>query len=138
LSEPKVELIACETCGGSAEREAHGTTRGERLIAELTRVHEEAPSAVTLTRVRCLWACSRSCAVHVRAPGRPGYVLCGFEPTEESARGLLAWAAQYAASSDGAVPFKQWPAAVRGHFLCRIPATPIAEGDSDLPPDASC
>ena len=136
MSDVKVELIACETCG-SAERETHGTTRGERLIAELARAHDAATSAIALSSVRCLWACTRSCAVHVRAPGRPSYVLCGFEPNEASAKGLLEWAALYAASSDGAVPFKHWPAAVKGHFLCRVPAAAVVGDDSDVPPDGS-
>jgi predicted metal-binding protein len=134
LSEVKVELIACATCG-SADRETHGSSRGERLFAELTRAQAAANSGVALSSVRCLWACTRSCAVHVRAPGRPSYVLCGFEPNEESARGLLDWAKLYAASPDGAVPFKQWPPAVKGHFLCRIPAPAVVGDDSDLPPD---
>jgi predicted metal-binding protein len=131
-----VELIACVTCG-SAERETHGSTRGERLIAELTRARDTMNSSIELSTVRCLWACSRSCAVHVRAPGWPSYVMCGFEPNEASARGLLEWAESYAASSDGAVPFKQWPAAVRGHFLCRVPAAAVLDDDAELPPEGS-
>lgn len=136
MSAVKVELIACATCG-SAERETHGSTRGERLLAELTRAHDPGASPIALSSVRCLWACTRSCAVHVRAPGRPSYVLCGFEPDEASAKGLLEWAALYAASRDGAVPFKQWPAAVKGHFLCRVPAAAVVGDDSDLPPEGS-
>ncbi len=131
-----MELVACVTCG-SAERETHGSTRGERLLGELTRAHDTANSAVALSSVRCLWACSRSCAVHVRAPGRPSYVMCGFEPNQASAQGLLDWAEMYAASSDGAVPFKQWPAAVRGHFLCRVPAAAVFDDDAELPPEGS-
>jgi predicted metal-binding protein len=119
-----VELIACVTCG-SAERETHGSTRGERFFAELQAAREslgESPIAVSSTR--CLWACTRPCAVHARAPGRAGYMLCDFEPTPDAARGVLEWAEMYAASSDGAVPFKERPQAVRGHFLCRVPPVP--------------
>jgi len=123
-----VELIACVTCG-SAERETHGTTAGERLFAELLARAE--PGPVRVTSVRCLWACSRSCAVHLRAEGRPGYVLCELSPTGESAEALLDYAALYARSSDGAVPYKQWPAALRGHFLCRLPATSSGEREPE-------
>jgi predicted metal-binding protein len=121
------ELIACETCG-SAERELHGRTGGERLLSELRAAREAGVGPVDpelkLSSVRCLWACSRSCAVHLRAAGRPGYVLVGFEAGPEAARAILEWAALYAQSSDGAVPYKQWPAGVKGHFLCRVPAGP--------------
>jgi predicted metal-binding protein len=123
----RVELIVCETCG-SAERETHGSTRGERLLAQLTAAQASAPAAdIELSSVRCLWACSRSCAVHLRSPGRVGYVLCELEPSALTAQALLEYAAMYGASPDGAVPFKTWPQPLRGHFMCRIPATPIPE-----------
>lgn len=124
----KVELLACITCG-SAERETHGTTRGERLLAALQAAAGPAPE-IAVTSVRCLWACSRSCAVHLRSAGRPGYVLCELAPTAESARALLDYAELYAASPDGAVPYRAWPLPLRGHFLCRVPASPHGQ-----PPD---
>ncbi len=117
-----IELIACETCG-SAERESHGSTRGERLLGALRAALGARPERtdVTLSATRCLWACQRSCAVHLRGPGRAGYVLCELEPSAASAEALLEYAALYARSADGAVPYRQWPAALRGHFLCRTP-----------------
>jgi predicted metal-binding protein len=133
--EETVELLACVTCG-SAERETHGSTRGERMLAELQAAPQ--PAQVLLSSVRCLWACKRSCAVHLRAAGRPGYVLCDFEPTAEVARALLEYAAKYAASSDGSVPYREWPQAVRGHFLCRVPASAAGQASDEtlrLPPD---
>jgi predicted metal-binding protein len=116
-----VELLACETCG-SADRAVHGNTGGERLIAALrSALAERRDSPVTLASVRCLWACKRSCAVHLRSAGRAGYVLCDLAPSESSAHALLDYAAMYGESSDGAVPFRRWPDALRGHFLCRTP-----------------
>ena len=123
-----VELIACVTCG-SADRETHGSTRGERFYAQLQAARDELGAAsIAVSSTRCLWACTRPCSVHARAPGRAGYVLCDFEPTPEAARGVLAWAKMYAATSDGAVPFKERPEAVRGHFLCRVPPVPWSGG----------
>jgi hypothetical protein len=43
-----------------------------------------------------------------------------------SAHALLEFAALYAGSESGAVPYKQWPPALKGHFLCRFPATPLS------------
>jgi predicted metal-binding protein len=128
-----VELIACETCGAK-QRNAAGQSRGEQLFAELqkqqaerqaelgSRADPQPSPPITLSQVRCLWVCKEKCAVHLRSPGRVGYVLA-VEPDEVSARALLDYAKLYAESADGAVPFKQWPAALRGHFLCRIPKT---------------
>jgi predicted metal-binding protein len=123
-----VELIACATCGG-AERDEHGTTRGEQLLRQLEQSATASDGAVTLSSVRCLWACKRSCAVHLRSPGRAGYVLVELTPTAETARALLDYAAMYGDSVDGAVPFKQWPQPLRGHFMCRIPPSLGASGE---------
>jgi predicted metal-binding protein len=117
-----VEIVACETCGGN-QRDAHGRTRGEGLIAELHSEREKSAAQVTISTSRCLWACQRSCAVHLRSPSRVGYVLVELAPDQASAEAVLAYAALYAQSEDGAVPYKQWPPLLRGHFLCRIPKT---------------
>jgi predicted metal-binding protein len=131
----RAELVACETCGGKAQLDAAGRTRGEQLIAQL-RAELRAAQArgaelpVDVSSVRCLWACTRSCAVAVRSPTRVGYVIASLEPTEVSAAALLDYAALYAASEDGAVPYKQWPPALKGHFLCRFPkAADFVAGD---------
>jgi predicted metal-binding protein len=114
-----VELLACESCG-SADRDERGLTRGQRLIDQLRVL----PSEIKVTRTRCLWNCQRSCSVHVRGTGRSSYVIGDLDPSPEMAQALLEWTALYAASADGAVPFKTWPPRMRGHFVCRIPAPP--------------
>jgi predicted metal-binding protein len=117
-------LIACETCR-PADRDEQGRAAGERFIEQLRAAHTSGVgSEITLSTVRCLWACQRSCAVHLRAPGRPGYVLVGFEPTPDAAQALLEYASLYAQSEAGAVPYKSWPVGVKGHFLCRLPPFP--------------
>ncbi len=112
------ELIVCETCGG-AEREGDGRRQGANL---LDRVREAASGApLDVRAVRCLWTCTRSCAVMLRSPGRIGYVVAALEANDISARALIDYAALYVASEDGRVPYKRWPAALKGHFHCRIP-----------------
>ncbi|HEY6876684.1 MAG TPA: DUF1636 domain-containing protein [Polyangiales bacterium] len=118
-----VELLACESCGG-ADRDAHGLTRGQRLLAQL---REQASDSLHVAPTRCLWNCQRSCSLHIRSEGRSGYVLGDFDPSPETARAILEWTALYMASADGAVPFKTWPQAMRGHFVCRIPPPPTRE-----------
>jgi predicted metal-binding protein len=125
LSE-RAEIVACFTCG-SSDRDSEGRTRGERLIAALAA--QVARPEVAVSSVRCLWSCSQSCAVHVRAAGKVSYVLARLEPNDETAGALLDWSALYARSTDGAVPFKTWPQALRGHFVCRIPAAPPTSED---------
>jgi predicted metal-binding protein len=117
-----VELVACFTCGGNA-RDESGRTQGEQLLAQLHAANQaRAESPVSVTSVRCLWLCKRSCSVHLRAQGRVSYLLAELEASETTANALLDYASMYAASVDGAVPFKQWPQPLRGHFVARLPA----------------
>lgn len=125
------EIVACETCGGVAQRDAAGRTRGENLLLQLrAALADAAELPVSVSSVRCLWACKRSCAVVVRSPSRVGYVIADLEPSELTAQALLDYAARYARSEDGAVPFREWPALLKGHFLCRFPrAAELPAGD---------
>ena len=130
-----VEVIACSTCG-SNERDAEGRTKGERLVSLLDQVRrraapDSAAASIRVESVRCLWACANRCAVHLRSPGRVGYVIGKLEPTPEVAEALVEYAERYGESDEGAVPFKQWPAALKGHFLARIPKTSDATSPND-------
>jgi predicted metal-binding protein len=129
----QLEAVHAADLAGSTVGSARSPNEAERAAAP--RVHDEAlrpgdpvrgSAGVTLSlsSVRCLWACKRSCAVHLRAAERAGYVLVELEPTEQTARALLDYAKLVGQSSDGSVPFKQWPDPLRGHFLCRLPAMP--------------
>jgi len=124
-----VEVIACATCG-SSERDTEGRTQGERLVSLLSLARGD-DRRITVESVRCLWACANRCAVHLRSSGRVGYVLGRLEPTAEVAQAVIDYARRYGESDDGAVPFKQWPLPIKGHFLCRLPKT----SDSTPPND---
>jgi len=69
----------------------------------------------------CLFACKRHCTVHIRGPGRIGYVLGDFTADAAAARAILQYAALHADSSEGVVPYAQWPKGVKGHFIVRTP-----------------
>jgi predicted metal-binding protein len=129
----RAQIVACETCGHARLDDA-GRVPGQVLIEALKSEHAaRAGGPVDLAIVRCLWACTQSCAVHLRAPGKLGYVIARLEPTDVTARALLDYAALYAASDEGRVPFKQCPEPLKGHFLCRIPPQP-APAAPDIDP----
>jgi predicted metal-binding protein len=120
----RAEIVACETCGHARPDEA-GRVPGQLLIAALRAAHAaRGDGVVDVSSVRCLWSCTRSCAVHLRAPGKLGYVIADLSPSEVTARALLDYASLYAASDEGRVPFKQCPEPLKGHFVCRIPPAP--------------
>ena len=118
-------IVACNTCRLSAEArdDAEGVRGGARLVEALRAVQASDPAYadVAVQEMPCLFACQDFCTVHLRGSGKVGYVLGRFEPGEEAARAILDYARLYAESEVGQVPFKQWPAGVKGHFITRMP-----------------
>lgn len=118
-------VIACSTCRHSrdAREDAEGIRGGARLSALLHTLaaREPAYSAIAVEEMPCLFACGDFCTVHIRAPGKVGYVLGRFAPDEATARAILDYAVHHAASAEGRVPYADWPEGVKGHFLVRVP-----------------
>lgn len=117
-------VVVCSTCRLSAEqREDEDGQRGGARLASALRAIQEGDGAyagVAVQEMPCLFACQRHCAVHVRAPGKIGYVLGGFTPNEEAARAILDYAVRHAASEEGVVRYADWPQGVKGHFIVRV------------------
>lgn len=122
---PGPSVVVCNTCKLSADtREDNQGRRGGALLeAAMREVQAADPKlqGVAVQAMPCLFACTRSCTVHIRAPGKVGYVLGDFVPGEEAARAILEYAAAHAASEEGRVPFREWPQGVKGHFITRTP-----------------
>lgn len=118
-------VVACSTCRFAADEraDAEGRRGGALLAAALreARAADPAYAGVDVQEMPCLFACGDFCTVHLRAPGKVGYVLGRFAPDADAARAILDYAALYAASETGQVPFGQWPAGVKGHFITRTP-----------------
>jgi predicted metal-binding protein len=118
-------IVACNTCrhAEDAREDGDGQRGGAQLVAALRAIKASDPAfaGVAVQEMPCLFACKDFCTVHLRAPGKVGYVLGRFEPTEDAARAILEYAAAYAQSAFGQVPFRQWPQGVKGHFITRTP-----------------
>jgi len=118
-------VVVCSTCRVSADvREDEQRRRGGALLADALRAAQEddpALAGVGVEEMPCLFACQRHCVVQIRAPGRIGYVLGDFAADGEAARAILDYAALHAASEHGQVPYRQWPAGVKGHFITSTP-----------------
>ena len=126
-------LIVCNTCRFSAEEreDADGVRGGARLVAALRaeQAGDERLDGLAIEEMPCLFNCTQHCSIHVRAPGKIGYVLGRFEPTDEAARAILDYAIAYMASDEGVVPYRQWPEGVKGHFIVRVPPAGKVVGD---------
>lgn len=120
-------VVVCNTCRVSAEaRETPDGVRGGALLAAALReAAAQIPggTGVAIQEMPCLFNCTQHCSIHLRAPGKIGYVLGRFEPTAEAARAIVEYAVAYAASDEGVAPYRQWPEGVKGHFIVRVPPT---------------
>lgn len=118
-------LVVCSTCrfGPDAYEDAEGVRGGARLFEALRAAQAADPALARLAiePMPCLFACSSYCTIHLRAPGKIGYVLGKFEPTPEAAAAILDYARHYMASAEGVVPYRDWPEGVKGHFIVRTP-----------------
>lgn len=118
-------VVVCNTCRLSPDRreDEHGQRGGALLVQALRRAQAGDPAfaGIAVQEMPCLFACQRHCTVHIRAPGKMGYVLGDFAPDEETARAILTYAALHAESAEGVVRYAQWPEGVKGHFITRTP-----------------
>ena len=118
-------VVACNTCRLSADarEDEQGQRGGARLVEALrqAKAGDDRYAAIAVQEMPCLFACTEHCTIHLRAPGKVGYVLGRFTPNGEAARAILDYAVHYADSEHGRVPFKQWPQGVKGHFITRTP-----------------
>jgi predicted metal-binding protein len=117
-------LVLCTTCRYSREAQTgpEGRTGGEMLIAHVEEaLRLRGRDDVHIERQACLWSCSRHCNVLFRDDQRFSYLAGDFRPVREAAEAILDWFDLHGRSSLGAVPFREWPAAMRGHFIARFP-----------------
>ena len=120
-------ITICDTCKREGwDAGDMSATDGERLAALVEAAAEGVPGLRT-RRVSCLMGCTHGCNVAVQGAGKLNYTLGRFEAVPEAAEGIVAWAALHAQSETGQVPYREWPQAVKGHFVTRHPPLPDAE-----------
>ena len=120
-------ITICDTC---KREDWPGPAEGaEPPGASLAALVEAAAggTAVRTRRTTCLMGCDHGCNVAVQARGKLCYTLGRFEPTEEAAEAIVAWAALHDRSATGQVPYRLWPQPVKGHFVTRHPPLPEEE-----------
>ncbi|MFT6224227.1 MAG: putative metal-binding protein [Paracoccaceae bacterium] len=123
-------ITICDTCKREGwEAATSGRTDGEAL-AELVEAALGAQPGATDVRVRrhsCLMGCNQACNVTLQSVGKLSYTLGRFDPEPDAATGIVTYAVLHAASEKGQVPYREWPQAIKGHFVSRHPPLPAAE-----------
>ncbi|MCK0169212.1 DUF1636 domain-containing protein [Jannaschia sp. S6380] len=117
-------ITICDTCKRDDWDADSGRTDGEALAA-LVEAAAAGVEGVRTRRHSCLMGCSGACNVALQGPGKMAYTLGRFDPTPDAAAGLVEYAAKHAAVETGVVPFREWPVAIKGHFVTRHP--PVTE-----------
>ena len=124
-AEKRLAIGACTTCRVSAtdREDADGVRGGALLVAALEAAKAADPryAEVAIQQMPCLFSCGEHCSIHLRAPGKVGYLLGRFAPDADAAQAILEYAVHYGASAEGRVPFKDWPQGIKGHFIARTP-----------------
>ena len=112
-------ITICDTCKRPGwEETGSQVTDGETLAALVEAAAADVPDVRT-RRVSCLMGCKSGCNVTIQATDKLAYTLGDFEPLQDAAEGIAAYAGLHAASDTGQVPFRTWPVAIKGHFVTR-------------------
>lgn len=117
-------ITICDTCKRDDwDARAPEQTDGE-VFADLIEAAAAGAEGVKTRRHSCLMGCARGCNVAIQAPKKLTYTVGEFEPTAEAAEAVVGYAALHAQSESGQVPYRQWPQAIKGHFVTRHPPLP--------------
>lgn len=114
-------ITVCDTCKSETTDAPDAPEKDGAKLAALVESAGAGNSHITVRRHSCLMGCNHGCNVALQSKGKLTYVLGRFEPSAEAANGIVEYATLHAQSTSGQVPFKQWPVAVKGHFVSRIP-----------------
>lgn len=115
-------ITICDTCKRDGwDQGDMSATDGERLAALVEATSDD---DIRTRRVSCLMGCAHGCNIAIQADGKLAYTLGNFTPDQDAADGIVAYAKLHAASATGQVPYREWPQAIKGHFVTRHPPLP--------------
>ena len=117
-------ITICDTCKHEdwAERGVEFTD-GDRFAA-MIEAAADGREGVQTRRHSCLMGCTRACNVAVQAAGKLNYTIGEFDVSDEAAQAVVDYAVLHSESETGAVPYRQWPIPIKGHFVTRHPPLP--------------
>jgi predicted metal-binding protein len=113
-------ITVCTTCRVPETREDKTRTPdGEGFLPRVAEAGQKA--GVTVRGTACLMGCEHGCNLAISGNGKLTYVLGRFDGTTEDAQAVAEYAAKHQQSESGAVPYREWPQGVKGHFIARVP-----------------
>jgi predicted metal-binding protein len=119
-------ITICDTCKRDDWDQRETTVTDGEKLAGLIENTDLGPDVKT-RRVSCLMGCTHGCNIAVQAHNKLTYTIGRFEPIAEAAEGIIAYAQLHADSETGQVPYREWPQAIKGHFITRHQPLPDDE-----------
>lgn len=120
-------ITICDTCKQEGWEDGDMSQTDGEALASLVEAAATGLSGVKTRRVSCLMGCKKACNVAIQGKDKLNYTLGEFEPSTDSASGIVAYAIAHADSDTGRVPYRDWPQAIKGHFVTRHPPLPQDE-----------
>ena len=114
-------ITICETCKREDWKEKGLKESDGFELAQLIEKSSVTEEKVITRRHSCLMGCDNGCNVTIQDNKKLSYVLGNFKPTSEDAEAIILYANLHANSTNGQVPYREWPQAIKGHFVARIP-----------------
>ncbi|MAB01870.1 MAG: hypothetical protein CML34_03620 [Rhodobacteraceae bacterium] len=114
-------ITICETCKREDWKEKGLKESDGFELAQLIEKSSVTEEKVITRRHSCLMGCDHGCNVTIQDNKKLSYVLGNFKPTSEDAEAIILYANLHANSTNGQVPYREWPQAIKGHFVARIP-----------------
>ena len=114
-------ITICETCKREDWKEKGLKESDGFELAQLIEKSSVTEEKVITRRHSCLMGCDHGCNVTIQDNKKLSYVLGNFKPTSEDAEAIILYANLHANSTNGQVPYREWPKAIKGHFVARIP-----------------
>ena len=110
-------IHVCITCRRPTDSESY--PRPGALLAHATAMAAIGAN-IAVRRVRCLAKCSRGLSAAIACERRWTYVFGDLDPTHDAAA-LIAGARLLAATTDGLMPWRDRPAALKRGLIARVP-----------------
>lgn len=127
MSDQSVTIYVCTSCRTEGQPlEPRDERAGARLYAALNEAASaEGAPKVTLVPVDCMSVCKRPVTVGFSTPGKWTYVYGDFakDAPDAAAATILDGARRFAATSDGLIPWKERPEALKRGVIARLPPT---------------
>ena len=117
--QPQTELLVCVKCRRGQVLPSDARRPGQALYDGIKAL--KPPEGVRITPVECLQNCDYGCTVALRGGDAKWTYVFGHVDETSHSKMILSGAAQYHASADGIIPWRERPEHFKRNCVARIP-----------------